>query len=183
MSYDFSSLETKITETKNWLQSELDKIRTGRASASVLDDVTVKSYGADTSINQLGRIGNEGPRTLRIDIYDASQIEAVEKALQQADLGASIARVDSSLRLSFPELTEENRNQALDRAKAKAEEARVSLRGEREEVWNDLKQQESAGEIGEDEKFRYKDKLEEKIKQANESIKELVEKKREQLEL
>lgn len=183
MSYDFSSLDKKINETKKWLEAELDKIRTGRATASVLDDVVVDSYGADTPINQLGTINNEGPRTLRIDVYDGSQIEAIEKALQQADLGASIAKIDSSLRLNFPDLTEENRRQAFDKAKAKLEEARVSLRGEREDVWNQIKTQEKEGDIGEDEKFRFKEQLEEKIKKANEKMLKVLEKKKSQLDL
>jgi len=183
MSYNFSSLETKIKETNSWLSAELEKIRAGRASASVLDGVKVEVYGAETPINQLGSIGNEGPRTLRVSIYNSSQIDAVEKALQQADLGASITKDDSGLRLNFPDLTEENRRQAFDRAKAKTEEARVSLRGEREDVWNDIKNQEKEGEIAEDDKFRYKDQLEEKIKQANESLQELLDNKKGQLEL
>jgi ribosome recycling factor len=183
MSYNFSSLETKIEETEKWLLAELDKIRTGRASGSVLDDVTVDLYGSETPINQLGSIGNEGPRTLRIVVYNASQIDAVEKALQQAELGASIARDDSGLRLNFPELTEENRKQAHARAKEKLEEARVSLRAEREKVWGDIKDQEQKGDIGEDEKFRYKEKLEEHIKEASEKLQQILEKKKDQLEL
>lgn len=181
MSYDFSELDTKIEETKNWLQTELDKIRTGRATPSILDDITVESYGTQTPVNQLGSIGNEGPRTLRIDVYDASQIDAVEKALQQAEIGASLAKDDSGVRLNFPELTEENRQQAHDRAKAKLEEARVSLRSEREETWNEIKELEDDGEISEDKKYRLKDKLEERITSANEEMKKLLEKKQEQL--
>lgn len=181
MSYDFSQLDVKINETKEWLEAELDKIRTGRATASVLDDVTVESYGTQTPVNQLGSIGNEGPRTLRIDVYDASQIDAVEKALQQAEIGASIAKDDSGVRLNFPELTEENRQQALDRAKAKLEEARVSLRGEREEAWNEIRELEDDGEIAEDEKYRLKEKLEARIKEANDGMDEMLEAKQEKL--
>lgn len=181
MSYDFTQLDTKIEETKDWLAAEFDKIRTGRATASVLDDVTVDSYGTQTPLNQLGSIGNEGPRTLRVDVYDASQIDAVEKALQQAEIGASIAKDDSGLRLNFPELTEENRKQAHERAKAKLEEARVSLRSEREEAWNTIRELEDEGEIAEDEKFRLKEKLEDRIKDANEQMQETLEKKQEKL--
>lgn len=182
MSYSFSKLETKIEETKSWLQTELDKIRAGRASVGVLDGITVESYGAQTPLNQLGSIGNEGPRTLRIDVYDSSQIDAVEKALQQSNIGASIAKDDSGVRLNFPELTQENRKQALDRAKAKLEEAKVSLRGVREDVWNEIKELEDEGEITEDEKFRLKETMEEKIKKANEHMQQLLADKQEKLQ-
>lgn len=181
MSYNFSKLDTKRQETEDWLQTELDKIRAGRASAGVLDGITVESYGVQTPLNQLGSIGNEGPRTLRVDVYDASQIDAVEKALQQADVGASIAKDDSGLRLSFPELTQENRQQALDRAKAKLEEAKVSLRVVRDDVWNEIKELEDEGEITEDDKFRLKETMEEKVKQTNDAMQQLLADKQEKL--
>jgi ribosome recycling factor len=181
MSYDFSELDTKINETKDWLTSEFDKIRTGRATATVLDDVTVDSYGTDTPISQLGSIGNEGPRTLRVDVYDASQIDAVEKALQQAEIGASISKDDSGLRLNFPELTAENREQAKARAKAKLEEAKISLRSERDDALKTIKELEADGEIAEDKKFRLKEQLEERIKTANQEMKQELAKKEEQL--
>lgn len=181
MSYNFSKLDKKIEETKSWLATELDKIRAGRASASVLDGITVESYGTQTPLNQIGSIGNEGPRTLRIDVYDASQIDAVEKALQKSNIGASIAKDDSGLRLNFPELTQENRQQALDRTKSKFEEAKVSLRGVREDVWNEIKELEGDGEITEDEKFQLKEKMENKVKEANKVMQETMEEKQEKL--
>lgn len=179
--YDFSKLNKKIEETKNWLITELEKIRAGRASGSVLDGITVESYGSQMPLQQLASIGNEGPRTLRVDVYDASQINAVEKAIQQSDIGASIAKDDSGLRLNFPELTQENRKRSLDQVKAKFEEAKVSLRGVREDIWNEIKDLEDDGEIPEDEKFRLKEKMEAKIKGANDEMQELMEAKQEKL--
>jgi len=181
MTYNFSKLNEKIEETKSWLSTELEKIRAGRATASVLDGITVDAYGTQTPLNQVGSIGNEGPRTLRIDVYDASQIDEVEKSLQQAEVGASIAKDDSGVRLNFPELTEENRKQSINRAKSKFEEAKVSLRGVREDVWNEIKKLEDDGEITEDEKFNFKEKMEKKVKDANQKMQEFVEGKQEKL--
>lgn len=181
MNYDFSSLDKKIEETKDWLENELGKIRTGRASASVLSDVTVESYGAQTPLDQLASIGNEGPRTLRVNVYDKSQIDAVEKAVLKEDLGVTVSKDDEGLRLSFPKLTEETREKALDRAKEKCEEARVSLRQKREEVWSDIQEKEADGEITEDEKFRLKDTLEEKVRDAKDDFDEMLENKQEEL--
>ncbi len=183
MSYDFSSLDTKIDEIKTWLENELGKIRTGRASASVLSDVTVESYGTQTPLDQLASIGNEGPRTLRVNVYDKSQIEDVEKAILKEDLGVTVSKDEEGVRLSFPKLTEENREKALKRAKEKLEEARISLRQEREEIWSDIQEKESEGEITEDEKFRLKDTLEEKVGDAKQDFEDLLSQKEEDLSL
>lgn len=181
MSFDFSSFEKAVTETKDWLTNELGKIRSGRVSGSMLNDITAEVYGEQTPLEQLASIGNEGPRTLRLNVYDASQINTIEKALQQADLGASIAKDDSGLRLNFPEMTEKNRQAALDRAKEKLEQARVSLREKRQEVMQAIEDQEDAGDISEDEMYRYKETLNEKMRNAKEALEQLVEDKREEL--
>lgn len=182
MSYNFSPLQKEIAETKNWLESELAQIRTGRISPAVLDDVTVDAYGSDTPLEQVAGIKKEGPRTLRINVYDSSQIDAVETALHKEELGASIAKDDEGVRLNFPEMTEDNRRQARERGKEKLEEARVSLRQEREEIWNDIKEKEDEGEISEDEKFRLKEELEERIDEAKQEFAEMFKAKKEQLE-
>ncbi len=183
MSVDFTQFDTKAQETKDWLESELDKIRSGRVSGSILADISVSVYGSQTPLEQLASIGNEGPRTLRIDVYDANQIDAVEKAVQKADLGASIAKDDSGLRLNFPEMTEKNREEAMQRAKDKREEARVSLRKARENMINKIDSAENEGEISEDEAYRLKEALEEKMQETKSTFDEMIEDKRESLSL
>lgn len=183
MSVDFSQFNQKQKEAEDWLEKELDKIRSGRVSGSILTDISVSVYGSQTPLEQLASIGNEGPRTLRIDVYDAGQIDAVEKAVQKADLGASIAKDDSGLRLNFPEMTEKNRKEAMQRAKDKREEARVSLRKARENMINKIDSAEQDGEISEDEAYRLKETLEDKMQEAKESFDEMINDKRESLSL
>jgi len=183
MSVDFKQFDNKAQEAKEWLESELDKIRSGRVSGSILTDISVSVYGSQTPLEQLASIGNEGPRTLRIDVYDAGQIDAVEKAIQKADLGASIAKDDSGLRLNFPEMTEKNREEAMQRAKDKREDARVSLRKARESMINDIDAAENDGDISEDEAYGMKETLEEKMQETKDSLDQMVADKRESLSL
>lgn len=182
MSFDFSSFDTQVEETADWLREELNKIRSGRVSGAILNDISVSAYGSKTPLEQLAGITNEGPRTLRVNVYDASQIDAAEKALRKADLGASIAKDESGLRLNFPEMTEENRKKAIQRAKSKREEARVSLRKVRQEVAQEIESAEESGDISEDQKYRLKEKLDEKMQSAKSKLDELVEEKKQDLQ-
>lgn len=183
MSFDFSEFDTHADETVGWLASELDKIRSGRVSSGILNDITVSVYGSDTPLEQLASIGNEGPRTLRVDVYDATQIDEVETALHGADLGASIMKDDSGLRLNFPEMTEENRKEAMERAESKREQARISLRKQREQTLKKIESSEKDGDISEDQMHRFKETLEEKMQDAKEELDQLVADKREALEM
>jgi len=183
MSFDFSNFDTHVEDTVEWLKSELDKIRSGRVSSGILNDISVSVYGAKTPLEQLASIGNEGPRTLRVDVYDANQINDIETALRQADLGASIIKDDLGLRLNFPEMTQKNRKEAMEKAQAKREEANISLRKEREKTRNKIESTEDDGNISEDQMHRQKEKLEEKMQDAKDRLDQLIADKRESLEM
>jgi ribosome recycling factor len=182
MSIDFSPFDKQASKTEDWLEDELKKIRSGRVSGAIINDVSVSVYGSQTPLEQLASIGNEGPRTLRVNVYDAEQVDAVKTALQQADLGASIGQDSEGVRLNFPEMTEKNRKQAIQRAKDKREQARVSLREARQEMLQTIEDREADGDISEDDMFRHKETLEEKMQETKSALDEMVEDKREQLE-
>jgi len=171
--YDFGELKNKITETEEWLVKEFSSVRTGRATASLLDSVRVDSYGSKVPVNQVGNVMMEDARTIRITPWDSSQLPAIETAITQANLGVSVAVDDKGARIIFPALTEETRGNILKIAKAKLEDARVSLRGSRDDVWGDLQSKEKAGEIGEDVKFTAKEEMEKLVKEANTKFDEL----------
>lgn len=163
MSYDFSAFDGRIEEIKEWLQKELSTIRTGRATPTLLDNIQVESYGARVPITQVGTVGVEDPRTLRISTWDKGQVKAVEKAITEADLGLSVVADDSGLRVIFPELTGERREQLLKLAKAKLEEARVSVRSARDEANKKLE----GADVSDDDKKRAKDDLQKRVDGAN----------------
>lgn len=177
MAYDFTPLKKKITETEDWLKREFTGVRTGRASPAILDNVRVESYGSKLPINQVGTIGIEDARTIRVSPWDTTQIKEVEKAITAANLGVSVSVDERGVRVSFPELTSERRESLIKIAKAKLEDARIALRGARDEVWNDIQRKEKDGEMSEDDKFRGKDDMQKLIDGGNKSLEELLKKK------
>lgn len=177
MSYDLSQLKTKIEETNEWLRNEYQSIRTGRATPALLDTIQVESYGSRMPINQVANVGTEDARTLRVSPYDNSQIKEIEKAITDADLGVGIVAGSDSVRISFPELTSERRKLLIKAAKDKLEDARVSLRGARDDVWAEVQKLERDGGMSEDEKFTTKEEMEKVIKEANEQLDEMLKKK------
>lgn len=171
----------RLTETLDWLTKEFASIRTGQASPSLLDNVKVESYGSKMPINQVASIGIEDARTLRISPWDPSQIDTIERAITDADLGVSVATDASGLRVIFPELTSERRAQLTKLAKQKLEDARVSVRGARDEIMKTFDQQAKEGELSEDEKFAAKEKAQKHVDEINQKLDELYQAKEAEL--
>lgn len=167
MTYDFSQFDTRTGEIIDWLTKEFGTIRTGSATPALLDGIQVESYGSKVPMNQVGSVGVENARTLRITTWDAGNISAVEKSIQEADLGVSVVIDDKGLRVMFPELTHERREQLLKTAKSKLEEARVSIRGARDEAMKAVDIKEKESELSEDEKFNAKEDMQNKIEEIN----------------
>lgn len=177
MAYDFSTLKTRIGEIEEFLGTALGGIRTGRATPALLDSVQAESYGARTPIKHLASITIEDPRTLRVTPWDKSQIKVIESAIAAANLGVSTASDSSGLRVIFPELTGERRTMLTKVVREKLEEARISVRRERDEIWSDIQKKERDGEMSEDDKFRLKDELQKLIDAANDSLEKAAERK------
>ena len=181
MTYDFSSLNKKITDTEEWLKKEFQGIRTGRATPALLDSVQVDSYGSRVPLNQVGSVSVEDARTLRVVPWNQEQIKDIEKAVTDANLGVGIFSDEKGVRVSFPELTSERRQSLIKLSKDKLEEARISLRNERDVVWSDIQRKEKDGEISEDDKFRYKDEMQKLIDEGNKVLEELGDKKEKEI--
>lgn len=174
MAYDFKQFKTAMSEVENWLKKELLAIRTGRASATLLDGVRVDFYGSMTPINQTATIISEDPKTLRIQPYDASQTKNIEKSINEADLGVSVMVNDSGIRVIFPDLTSERREILVKQASKKLEEARISVRKNRDDVWNAIQKKEKDGAMGEDEKFRAKEEMQKIVDETQKKLEEMV---------
>ncbi|OGG54732.1 ribosome recycling factor [Candidatus Kaiserbacteria bacterium RIFCSPHIGHO2_02_FULL_49_11] len=182
MAYDFSPLKKKVADTEEWLKKEYQGIRTGRATPTLLDGVLVESYGSRMPLIQVGSVSVEDARTIRIAPWDQSQIKAIEKGVTDANLGVGVSADERGVRVTFPELTSERRGALMKIAKDKLEDARVSLRGERDRVWSDIQKKEKESEISEDEKFRYKDEMQKLVDEGNKKLDILAEKKRAEIE-
>lgn len=177
MAYTFELFKTASEETIEWLTREYAGIRTGRATPAILDGVSVESYGTMMSLREVGSIGAEDARTLRISPWDPSQVKAIEKAIITANLGLSVVTDDKGIRVVFPELTVERREQLIKLAKSKLEDARVAIRKARDESMKDIESKEKEGGMGEDEKFKLKAELQKRVDDANRTIESLYEKK------
>jgi ribosome recycling factor len=181
MTYNFVSLKQSIKEVEEWLRREFATIRTGRATPVILDGVRVEAYGADMAIMELANIAMEDARMIRITPWDMSQIKAIEKGITASDLGLSVAVDDKGIRVIFPELTSERRIGLIKIAKQKLEDARVTLRTERERVIKDIEKQEKDGSISEDDKFRLKTELQKILDDTNRVLDEIFVKKEKEI--
>ncbi|TSD03060.1 MAG: Ribosome recycling factor [Parcubacteria group bacterium Athens0714_16] len=182
MESNIQNFKKKIEEIKEWLKKEFSSIRTGRATSAILDSITVDSYGSRMHINQIANITNEDARTLRITPWDRSQLKSIENAISSSNLGISVSVDDKGIRVIFPDLTSETRASLLKVAKTKLEEARISVRTERDKVWSDTQEKEKNKQIGEDEKYTIKDKLQKIIDETNKELDLIYEKKKNEIE-
>ncbi len=183
MAYNFSKFQQKIKETQEWLTREMGNIRTGRASTAFLDGVRVDSYGSEMPISSLASLSTEDAKTIRIAPWDHSQTQAIEKAINVANLGVSVSVDEKGLRVIFPELTGERREQLVKVAKQKLEDAKIALRQERNEVSNDLNEKKKSGEMGEDDTLRAKAEMEKITQEGSKKLEELFTKKEQDIKL
>lgn len=142
--------EGRMKKSIEAFDAALKKVRTGRAHPSLLDNITVEYYGAQTPLNQLANISVEEGRTLIVSPFDKQLVPDVEKAIMKSDLGLNPSTAGTVIRLPLPALTEETRRDLVKVVKAEAEQARVSLRNIRRDANSDLKELLKEKEISED---------------------------------
>ncbi len=181
MPYNFAPLKEKINNTHEWLVKEYGGLRTGRATPALLDRVIVEVYGSKLPLQQVASIMPEDARTLRIAPWDLSQAKHIEKALTAANLGISVGADEKGVRVFFPELTSERRTALIDSARDRLEDARITLRSVRDDVWSDIQKEERDGAMSEDDKFRYKEEMQKLIDEGNRSLQDLFEKKEKEI--
>ena len=181
MVYNFSQFKQKTTEISEWLSREFSGIRTGRATPAILDGVMVEAYNSQMPINQVATITTEGARMIRIAPWDATLTKAVEKAIISSGLGLSATVDGNGLRVVFPELTADRRTALLKIAKQKLEDAKATLRSEREKILKDIDAQEKSGTMSEDEKFRLKADLQKMVDESGQKLTEIFEKKEKEI--
>lgn len=168
--YDFKSFDGKIAAAKEWLSKEYRGLRTGRAAPAILDGVMVSAYGSMMPLKQVGNVSVEDARTLRVSAYDQGLLKDIERAISAANLGVGTSADGATVRVTFPELTSERREQLVKLAKSKLEEARTSVRLARDDSWKEIQEREREGTLTEDDKFFLKDELQKRVDKANEDL-------------
>src|SRR5271167_4038915 len=153
--YDINEIRRRMHGATQVLKQELGGLRTGRASASLLEPVQVEAYGTHMPLNQLATVSVPEPRLLSVQVWDRAMVKAVEKAIVDSNLGLSPATEGQVLRLRIPELNEERRKEMVKVAHKYAEAARVAVRHVRRDGLDIVKKLEKNHEISEDDQERF----------------------------
>jgi ribosome recycling factor len=138
---------------------EFNTVRTGRASAALLDRIEVDYYGTPTPLKQLATINVPEPRMLTIQPYDPSSVKSIERAIQESDLGLTPSNDGKIIRLPIPQLTEERRKELVKVVRGLAEEGRVAVRNVRRDVMHHLKELVKGGDVGDDAERRAEERV------------------------
>ena len=177
MQYNFSTFKTEINKVADYLNKEYSQLNIGRASPLILDGISVESYGARVPLKNVATVAIEDPKTLRIAPWDKGQIKDIEKSIISANLGLSLAVDDAGIRVIFPQLTTETRLTLTKVLREKLEEQRITVRKERERIWDEIQKLQKESKMTEDEKFRAKDDLQKIIDEVNKKLESIFEKK------
>jgi len=162
--------EGRMAKSVESSRGELATVRTGRASPHLLDRIMVDYYGAQTPLKQLANVATSDARLLTVTPFDKSSIGAIEKAIQESDIGLTPSNDGNVVRLQIPELTEERRREMVKVVHGVAEEGRIAIRNIRRDVMHDLRELKNEGEVGEDDERRAESALQ---KQTDDSIAEI----------
>lgn len=160
-------------KTVTHFKENLGKVRTGRASTALVDNLMVDYYGAVSPLKQMASVSVPEPRTIVISPWDKSTLSLIEKAIKESDLGLNPMNDGQIIRINIPALTEERRKEFVKILNQEAESARVAVRKGREDVWDEIQ----ALTIGEDDKFQGKEKLQKVVEEYNTAIEEIRKKK------
>ena len=185
MSYKeiIDEIEPGLDKAIDFLDGELSKIRTGRLSTSLIEGLIVDCFGQKLPLKQLAAISVPEPRQIVIQPWDESYIPAIEKAIRNGKVGTSPVVDKNIIRIPFPSLSQEYREDLLKVLSEKKENTRKTIRHWREDAWKRIQNEFKDGEVSEDDKFEGKDKLQELVDEYNKKIDEKVEKKRKEIEL
>lgn len=160
---DIKSIKTDLSRRMEGaveaLHKEFSGLRTGRASTSLLDPITVEAYGQAMPLNQVGTVGVPEPRMLTVQVWDKGMVKAVEKSIMDSGLGLNPQADGQMVRIPIPPLNEERRKELAKVASKYAEEARVAVRNVRRHGMDELKKAEKDGDISEDELRQYSDEI------------------------
>ncbi len=153
------NIDSSMDKTIASLATQFAKVRTGRATANILDGITIEYYGTPTPINQVGQISTPEARLLQVQPFDKTQIAAIEKAIINANLGVTPSNDGNIIRIPFPALTEDKRKLIVKEVKKIGEDAKIALRNLRREQNDLVKKAEKDKELTEDESKKFQTEI------------------------
>ncbi len=174
-------IELRMEESVEATRHEMARLRTGRASAALLDGVIVEAYGTKTPLRQLANVSVPEARLIVVQPYDKSIIGDIERGLNKADLGLTPNNDGKLIRLSVPPLTEERRKDLVKMAKKLGEDGKVRIRGIRREANEEIKKSEKDSDITEDESHKMQDKIQKLTDKHVEAIDKALQEKEDEI--
>ena len=176
-----SELRNRLSKSKEFVQTELSQIRTGRANPSLLEDVMVDAYDSKMALKELGSITLADSQTIMVVAWDKGLLPAISKAIRESEHRLNPVEVGENLRVPVPSLTEDRRKELVKLVNQKVEEAKQSIRNIRQDAMKDLDTAFNSKTISEDEKFTQKEEVEEIVKEHVEDVDKMGEAKASEL--
>ncbi|WP_159586460.1 ribosome recycling factor [Chelativorans xinjiangense] len=174
---DFKDLHRRMDGAVSAFKHDIASLRTGRASANLLDPVQVEAYGTSMPINQVATVSVPEPRMISVSVWDQGMVQAVDKAIRESNLGFNPIVEGTTLRIPLPELNEERRKELVKIAHQYAESARVAARHVRRDGMEHLKKAEKDGDISQDEMHAQSDRVQKMTDETIATIDKLLEDK------
>jgi ribosome recycling factor len=174
---DLADIKKRMDSALDVLRKELQGLRTGRASASLLEPLVVEAYGSEMPLTQVGTVNVPEPRMLTVQVWDRGLVKAVEKAIRNSSLGLNPAVDGQLIRVPLPELTQERRTELVKVAHKYAEQGRVAVRNVRRDGMDQLKKLEKEGDISQDEHKHWADEVQKITDRHIEAVNQLLEQK------
>lgn len=173
MSIYLDNFKPKFKQAVEFFEHEASTLRTGRANPNMLEGIHVEAYGTSMPLNGVGNIAVSDGRSITVTPWDKGVLKEIEKSLVAADLGVGVVNEGDKIRLTVPNLTEENRHELVKKLNSKMEDARIVVRQIRDEVKQAIEAGFEAKEVSEDDKFRFIKELDEAVTSYNEELKKL----------
>lgn len=161
----------------DFFKKDIANLRTGRANPAMLDGIMAEAYGVKTPLNGLANIAVADAKSMTISPWDKNILKDIEKAITAANLGIGVVNEGDKIRLTIPQITEENRKELVKKLNEKMEDARIAVRKIRDEIKEDIEKAETEKKISEDDKFRFIKELDEEVRKRNDEVKEIRDKK------
>ncbi len=174
-------LPVKLDKAIEFLESELANIHTGRATVSLVDEISVNAYGSVQQLKQVANITIPEARQILIQPWDKGIVNQIESGIRDSQLGFNPINTGDQIRINIPELTEERRRDFVKLAKEKTEEARVAIRNTRSDAWNSVKKAKTDGEIGEDDMYRGESEIQKLVDAYNKKVEDIFSAKEKEL--
>ncbi len=177
MNQFINNKQAEFSGAIEFFKKDIATLRTGRANPSLLENVSVEAYGVRTPINGLGNIAVSDAHSMTVSPWDKGVLKDIEKALIEANLGMGIINEGDKIRITIPQMTEENRKDLVKKVNERQEKAKISVRQIREDVKQAIEAAAKTKDISEDDKFAFIEELDETVNKYNNEIKELRDKK------